>query len=164
MSNETDSLERQLRALTPATPDLDRAETLFRMGQASAPAPCTWPWQVGMIASSLLALTFALAWWVTLHAPPIVIVQGGGGVPLPPPVREPDAPLPEPLAAWTLPAEQRELPSNRRLEDQIARIGLEGVPPAPPAPRTPTLAEILQSLNSFDPSAGIPRVPLRGEP
>jgi hypothetical protein len=156
MSNEHDALERQLRALTPASAELDREETLYRMGRASVPS--SRPWQAGTLLAALLAICLGAGWWRSASAPPLVverIVEREVRVEVPVPV---PTPTPSgPLASWGDPADLRDLPRNRKIEDQLLRHGLDGLllmPAARPAPRTPTMDELLQSLGVLD----------RGEP
>jgi hypothetical protein len=150
MSNERDPLERQLRAMTPTAPDLDRDATLFRMGRASVPRQRVWPWQAATALSSSLALFLAL---IYCHQPPPAtlfvdrVVEREVRVEVP--VLVPSAG--DILSLWGTPAEPRELSRQRRIEDQISRHGLDGVPGGhAPGGRTPTVGELLQTLEASD--------------
>ena len=148
MSN--DPLERQLRALTPTGPDLDRDALLYRMGRASAPRPTLWMWQLTSAVALLFALGIALAWWQQPTPAPLVVERIiVREVPVEVPVV-----VPSPgdiLSLWGGKTEPRELPRARRIEEQISRHGLDAVPAAVAnSPRTPTMTELLQSLSAFD--------------
>lgn len=145
-----DPLERQLRAMTPTGPELDRATLLYRMGRASAPPPRVWPWQVTSAVTAVLALFSALAW---LHQPtpaPLIVERVV--------VREVRVEVPvvvpsagDLLSLWGSTTEPRELPRGRRIEEQISRHGLDAVPAAVgTSPRTPTMTELMQSLSAFE--------------
>jgi hypothetical protein len=125
-------LEGALRALAPRPAALDRDALLFRAGQAAARRG--WGWPLAAAVSSAAAAVLAVA-LVTRPgpAPRVITVTrfvervAPASVPVPPGPQYPPA---EPAGvAW----EPGPTPYFR-LQEQVSRWGLDGLPDLPPAP------------------------------
>jgi hypothetical protein len=135
---ELTALEQSLRGLKPDAGTLDRATLMYRAGRASARGR-GWP----LATAASLALAAALA-VLLLTRPEPPVVERVVYLPAPPaaPETSPGAEeSPDPAAAtWSY---------YLRLQEDVLRKGLEGVPlpPAAPPPARPMTAEqLLQAL------------------
>jgi len=137
-----------LGALRPNPPALDRDRLLFRAGRASAPRP--WLSWLTAAASTAAAVVLA-ALLVFQTAPPPVehVVVVRDQVPAPPaPPKQDEAPPPPATAEASPPPYPWPSTPYQRLEDNVLRWGLDGVPQPPPAAEGPpdTRDSLLKSL------------------
>jgi hypothetical protein len=138
MSEELNALEAGLRQLAPRAPTLDRDALMFRAGRASAPRG--WAWPLAAAASTLVAVALGMALALRPDPPTSVrVVQ----VPAPEPAPSPG---PEPVSppAPTVSGDSWSPESSRyfRLQEQVLRWGLDGLPPLPPATAPPEPATL----------------------
>jgi hypothetical protein len=142
LSGDLRALEARLRGLTPAaTPDRDRL--MFEAGRASARRG--WAWPVAAVTASLTAAALAVV-LLTRPGPTterIVYLPAPAGRPEAPP-----APVEPPARAAEPPYASPPLSRYQRLQDQLLRWDLDGLPSptTAPAPPTPTRDDLLRSL------------------
>jgi len=134
-----------LGALRPNPPALDRDRLLFRAGRASAPRP--WPWQLtAAVSATAAALLAALLVFRPAPTPVERVVVVHDLAPAPPKPEE----TPAPPAAVEAAPPTYSWPNTpyRRLEDNVLRWGLDGVPQPPPSAEGPadTRDSLLKSL------------------
>jgi hypothetical protein len=123
-----DPLEAALLGLTPRPPALDRDAVLFRAGRESARAGLGWP--VATAAASLAALALGVVLLTRpVPAPEVRVVYLPALAPAPDTLPEVAPPLPP-----NRPTGESVLSPYARLQDEVYRKGLDGVPPMPPAP------------------------------
>jgi hypothetical protein len=139
-------LEEALRALAPRAAALDRDALMFRAGQAAARRG--WGWLLATAASAAAALVLAVVLVTRPEPAPRVVVLK---VPLreaaPAPAPVPPAP-PYPPGESAIAAREPGATPYLRLQDQVSRWGLDGLPDLPPEPpREPlTAAGLLRGL------------------
>lgn len=121
-----DPLEAALRGLRPRPTAFDRDAVFFRAGRASARPD--WGWPLATAVTSLAALaTAAVLIARPTPAPEVRLVY----------VPTDDRPSENEPAAVLVPDRligQPQMLEYSRLQDQVYRKGLDGLPPVPPAP------------------------------
>jgi hypothetical protein len=134
---ELAGLEAALAALAPMPGRIDRDALLFRAGQVSVRGR-SWAWPAATAGLGMVAVGLGLVLGLRPSPVPVervVYVTITKPAPLPPAVREPASPTPEPdFASPGLLAEQQAPMNYLQLERQVVRWGLEGVPDMPEAP------------------------------
>jgi hypothetical protein len=121
------ALETSLRALAPAPASLDRDRLMYRAGQASAPRRGFWP-----LLATLSTLAACVLGVLLLQRPEPPTVKQIVYVPVETPAPETPAPTElvdvpaESSPSWLAPSR------SRRLEEQILRWELDGLPAAAP--------------------------------
>ncbi|HWG45226.1 MAG TPA: hypothetical protein VN688_20850 [Gemmataceae bacterium] len=145
---ELTGLESALRGLQPQVETLDRAVLMYRAGRASARG---WGWPLATLGATTLAIVLGI---LPLIRPAPVVVERIVYLPAPQP--QPPAPTPEesvtPSTPDSIVVEPLDAsPRSRylRMQEQVLRWGLDGLPMPPPAAPTeepPTVEQLLQSL------------------
>jgi hypothetical protein len=145
--DDLNALELALRDLTPAPTPLDRDALMFAAGQAHAArrARPALAWPLATAALALLAAGQAalLATRPTATVDRPLIVQQS-----PPPPAPTPPPAPRPVYRLPIPRTDQQ-----RLALQLARYGLDALPPSPAAiaaisaspPDTPSAADLLRA-------------------
>jgi hypothetical protein len=141
-----------LRGLAPDTAALNRDTLMYQAGRASRPSPRAW--QLLAAATTTVAVALALTLWLRpepqgTHS--ILVVEKT--IPAPPQEspREPGPQQGESFVTTSpeLPIEPVE-PDNRpyhlRVQDQVLRWGLDGLPIRPPAPQRPPELRSFENL------------------
>jgi hypothetical protein len=147
--DDLNRLADALRGLAPDPTPLDRDALMYRAGRNAARGVRLWQAAAALSTAAALALGLVLG----LRPEPqavthTVVVTVTKEVPVP---VESSPPAPERQADGFFvgtPAEPVDRPLPRRLEEQVLRWGLDGLPLPPPAtPReAPSMDELLKSL------------------
>jgi hypothetical protein len=133
-SEELENQAQALRALQPQA-TVDRDQLMYAAGRAAASRGWVWP-SLAAVATAVAVVLGGLLLWqpepkVRVQ---IVYLPANPPLPVPPPQLQPkteaSVPEPEPFIASNWP----ELPTER-LQEMIARYGLDALPMQPPAPR-----------------------------
>jgi hypothetical protein len=145
--DEITRLADALRELRPTAVPLDRDRLMYEAGLACRPTGWQWPFAtaVSLLATATMAVILVLRPGpriVNVNAPAPVLIR-----PAPAPQQPMVSPTPDPASLMTT-AEPvwPDIPLHR-LEDQVLRWGLDGLPPTPPAPppQRRTLQEFYQA-------------------
>jgi hypothetical protein len=144
LSGDLKALEARLRGLTPAAaPDRDRL--MFEAGRASARRG--WAWPLAAVTASLTAAVLAV---VLLTRPGPTPTERIVYLPAPAerPEAPPSAPVEPPVRSAEPPSAPQTLSRYQRLQDQLLRWDLDGLPSATaaPAPPAPSRDDLLRSL------------------
>jgi hypothetical protein len=150
-ADELTRLADALRGLAPDPTPLNRDALMYQAGRASRPSPRAW--QLLAATSTTVAVALALTLWLRpepqgIH--PTIVVEKQ--VPIPPPEGS-SGPGPQPGESFVTtpepPAERIE-PDNRpyhlRVQDQVLRWGLDGLPVRPPEPKRPPELKSFENL------------------
>ena len=138
-------LEQSLRTLSPAPVQLDRDQVLFRAGQYSS-ACAARLWRAAAILFALLSGSVSVAWWCQPQpSPEVRVVEVPVKVFVPQPIpdtKKPPVPVPGPKPDDTTPVSPRRVEPapvlvHHRLQYEMLRYGLEGMPPLPPEKNPP---------------------------